>query len=63
MTRSVPLDKVARETPRLMRSEQAEQDRLDFQHAGTMILLDGQLAQAPIRSPQRVLDIATVSLN
>jgi ubiquinone/menaquinone biosynthesis C-methylase UbiE len=37
---------------------QAEQDRLDFQHAGTMIVLEGKLAWAPVDSPNTALDIA-----
>ncbi|ORY67601.1 S-adenosyl-L-methionine-dependent methyltransferase [Pseudomassariella vexata] len=36
-----------------------EQDRLDFQHAGVMLLLDGRLACAPVRQPRHVMDVAT----
>ncbi|KAI1866245.1 uncharacterized protein JN550_007633 [Neoarthrinium moseri] len=40
-------------------NDAAEQDRLDFQHAGTILLMDDQLSCAPITSPRYVLDIAT----
>ncbi|KAK8051758.1 hypothetical protein PG993_003143 [Apiospora rasikravindrae] len=36
-----------------------EQDRLDFQHEMTAILLDKRLAVAPVRNPKHVLDVAT----
>ncbi|KAK6065900.1 methyltransferase [Seiridium cupressi] len=39
--------------------QQTEQDRLDFQHAGTHIIMNDLLAWAPIQSPKWVLDIAT----
>ncbi|KAF7536031.1 hypothetical protein G7054_g4911 [Neopestalotiopsis clavispora] len=48
-----------REGKYFLPNDAAEQDRLDFQSAGTRVLLDGQLALAPIRSPRRVLDVAT----
>ncbi|KAH8677837.1 hypothetical protein BX600DRAFT_493226 [Xylariales sp. PMI_506] len=41
-------------------NDPAEQDRLDFQHAGTHILLDNKLAWAPFKeTPKNVLDIGT----
>ncbi|KAK8127828.1 S-adenosyl-L-methionine-dependent methyltransferase [Apiospora sp. TS-2023a] len=36
-----------------------EQDRLDFQHEMTSILLDKQLSVAPVQNPKHVLDVAT----
>ncbi|KAK8028367.1 methyltransferase domain-containing protein [Apiospora marii] len=36
-----------------------EQDRLDFQHEMTSILLDKQLSVAPVQDPKYVLDVAT----
>ncbi|KAK8010894.1 hypothetical protein PG990_009859 [Apiospora arundinis] len=36
-----------------------EQDRLDFQHEMTSILLDKRLAVAPVSNPKYVLDVAT----
>lgn len=37
-----------------------EQDRLDVQHAGMTLLLDGNLAVAPLeKEPENVLDVAT----
>jgi ubiquinone/menaquinone biosynthesis C-methylase UbiE len=44
----------------LLTLKQTEQDRLDFQHTSTTILLDGLLAWAPLNGPPRnVLDVAT----
>ncbi|KAI0121289.1 S-adenosyl-L-methionine-dependent methyltransferase [Xylariales sp. AK1849] len=41
-------------------NDAAEQDRLDFQHAGVTILLGGKLSWAPFTiSPNHVLDVAT----
>ncbi|KAK7958544.1 hypothetical protein PG988_013392 [Apiospora saccharicola] len=36
-----------------------EQDRLDFQHEMTSILLDKRLSVAPVENPKYVLDVAT----
>lgn len=36
-----------------------EQDRLDFQHEMTSILLDKRLSIAPVQDPKHVLDVAT----
>lgn len=36
-----------------------EQDRLDFQHEMTFILLDKRLSVAPVQDPKHVLDVAT----
>lgn len=38
---------------------QAEQDRLDLQHAGLLLLMDGKLHWAPVLNPKYALDIAT----
>lgn len=38
---------------------QAEQDRLDFQHACFLIMTGGVLALAPVSAPRNVLDIGT----
>ncbi|KAK7918404.1 hypothetical protein PG985_010278 [Apiospora marii] len=41
-------------------NDPAEQDRLDFQHAGWMVLTAGNLSFAPMaEEPKRVLDVAT----
>ncbi|KAK5991955.1 putative methyltransferase tdiE-like protein [Cladobotryum mycophilum] len=40
-------------------NDEGEQDRLDRQHNMCVILLDGNLGLAPVRSPKYVLDIAT----
>jgi hypothetical protein len=40
--------------------DDVEQDRLDFQHAGLTVLLDGRMHVAPLPAePKLVLDIAT----
>jgi ubiquinone/menaquinone biosynthesis C-methylase UbiE len=38
---------------------QAEQDRLDMQHAAMLHLLGGNLYLAPVKDPKFVLDVAT----
>ncbi|KAK8857296.1 S-adenosyl-L-methionine-dependent methyltransferase [Apiospora arundinis] len=44
----------------LLPNDEAEQDRLDFQHAMMTLILGGKLAMAPIReTPKRVMDVAT----
>jgi hypothetical protein len=43
----------------LANETQAEQDRLDLQHATLQLLLDGKLYLAPIQNPEHVLDVAT----
>ncbi|KAK8085652.1 hypothetical protein PG997_006923 [Apiospora hydei] len=40
-------------------NDAAEQDRLDLQHQAFKVLLEDRLYLAPIREPQRVLDIGT----
>ncbi|CAK7207605.1 hypothetical protein SEUCBS139899_010415 [Sporothrix eucalyptigena] len=42
-----------------MPNDKSEQERLDLQHAIFVLLLKGQLARAPIKDPQRVLDVGT----
>jgi SAM-dependent methyltransferase len=44
---------------KLLTIAQAEQDRLDFQHAGFLVLLGGMLYLAPLSHPKKVLDVAT----
>ncbi|KAK9778951.1 hypothetical protein SCAR479_04187 [Seiridium cardinale] len=48
-----------REGKYFLPNDPTEQDRLDFQHAGTHIIMNDLLAWAPIQSPKWVLDIAT----
>ncbi|KAK7936093.1 hypothetical protein PG985_001588 [Apiospora marii] len=44
----------------LPNDEQAEQDRLDFQHAMMTLILGGKLVMAPIvETPKKVMDVAT----
>lgn len=43
----------------LLPNDADEQDRLDFQHQMTTVILEGRLAVAPVRNPRHVLDIAT----
>ncbi|KAK7963406.1 S-adenosyl-L-methionine-dependent methyltransferase [Apiospora saccharicola] len=44
----------------LLPNDEAEQDRLDFQHAMMTLILGGKLAMAPIvATPKKVMDVAT----
>ncbi|KAI1867843.1 uncharacterized protein JN550_006650 [Neoarthrinium moseri] len=40
-------------------NDPTEQDRLDLQHAGLLLLLNGKLGNAPVKDPKFVLDLAT----
>ena len=40
-------------------NDEMEQDRLDLMHHLHRLVLDGELHLAPIRNPQRVLDVGT----
>lgn len=42
-----------------MPNDEMEQERLDLQHNIFLLLLKGDLARAPVKDPQRVLDIGT----
>lgn len=41
--------------------DEHEQQRNDFQHAKFLLLLDGRLHLAPIKTPQKILDVGTGS--
>ncbi|KAJ9145131.1 S-adenosyl-L-methionine-dependent methyltransferase [Pleurostoma richardsiae] len=43
----------------MLPNDEREQDRLDLQHHSFKIMLDGALHLAPLRNPERVLDLAT----
>ncbi|KAG4423086.1 hypothetical protein IFR04_003723 [Cadophora malorum] len=43
----------------MLPNDEREQDRLDLQHHSFRIMLNGKLGLAPIKSPNRVLDLAT----
>ena len=40
-------------------NDKQEQERMDFTHAEMMLVLDNNLYLAPLRSPQRVIDLGT----
>lgn len=40
-------------------NDEQEQDRMDLTHAEMMLLLDNNLFLAPIKTPQRVIDLGT----
>ncbi|KAL2064371.1 hypothetical protein VTL71DRAFT_4865 [Oculimacula yallundae] len=43
----------------MLPNDEREQDRLDLQHHSFRVMLNGKLGLAPIKSPNRVLDLAT----
>ncbi|KAF8245519.1 S-adenosyl-L-methionine-dependent methyltransferase [Wilcoxina mikolae CBS 423.85] len=43
----------------LMPTDEKEQDRLDLHHEIMLAMLDGKLHLAPVKEPQRILDIGT----
>lgn len=43
----------------MLPNDEREQDRLDLQHHSFKVMLSGKLYLAPIKSPSRVLDLAT----
>ncbi|KAI1870348.1 uncharacterized protein JN550_005276 [Neoarthrinium moseri] len=45
----------------LLPNDGAEQDRLDFQHAGMTVLLGGEHYLAPVSNPKHAIDIGTVT--
>ncbi|KAJ5100323.1 hypothetical protein N7456_006375 [Penicillium angulare] len=43
----------------MMPNDEAEQDRMDLAHHIWLLLLKGELYKAPIKNPQRILDLGT----
>lgn len=46
-------------TEYLLPNDERERERLDLQHIGFKMMLNGRLHLAPLVRPQRILDIAT----
>jgi methylase of polypeptide subunit release factors len=42
-----------------MPNDDAEQDRMDMQHRAMFLAAGGELLYAPVKSPQRILDLGT----
>jgi methylase of polypeptide subunit release factors len=42
-----------------MPTDEIEQDRLDLGHEMSLVALNGELHLAPLKNPQRILDVGT----